>query len=359
MCWDVPVDHSEFVVVGAGLLGLSAAWALARRGREVLVVEATEVGHDGSGSKGTARIFRLGYDDPLYVRMAQRAEILWSGLEQDCRIALLERTGQLTFGDDLGLLLDALTACGAPCDLLPASEVEARYPGLVPAADAILEPDSGVLSADLCLQALRDSAGLTVLESTPVTAIHEERDRVLLAAGATEVAASVVVVCAGPATGQLAGIPGTPTQTATLEQVAHLPLGTGRMPVVINRSSPLLYALPVKRSSTLKVGLHGDAPPCDPGNMDMSADPVLLERVLHAATTMLPGWDGTVVATERCVYDNSPDEDFIIDRVGRIVVGAGTSGHGFKFGPFLGERLADLATGVPVSDELGRFRIGR
>jgi sarcosine oxidase len=65
-----------------------------------------------------------------------------------------------------------------------------------------------------------------------------------------------------------------------------------------------------------------------------------------------------VVRTERCVYDNSPDEDFIVDRVGRVVIGSGTSGHGFKFGPLLGEWLADLATGQDA-DPAARFSLGR
>ncbi|WP_259362868.1 FAD-dependent oxidoreductase [Curtobacterium sp. ME12] len=46
-----------------------------------------------------------------------------------------------------------------------------------------------------------------------------------------------------------------------------------------------------------------------------------------------------------CLYDNSPDEDFVIDRVGPLNVATGFSGHGFKFAPLLGELLADLATG--------------
>jgi sarcosine oxidase len=71
------------------------------------------------------------------------------------------------------------------------------------------------------------------------------------------------------------------------------------------------------------------------------------------------------VTTERCVYDNSPDGDFVLDRVGRVVIGAGTSGHGFKFAPLIGEVLADLATGAPhhgelgSPDDLGRFTAGR
>ncbi len=83
------------------------------------------------------------------------------------------------------------------------------------------------------------------------------------------------------------------------------------------------------------------------------------------AREFLPGFDPNPVALERCVYDNSPDSDFVIDRVGNIVIGSGTSGHGFKFGPLLGEWLASLALspagdhrcapGVPERFALSRF----
>jgi glycine/D-amino acid oxidase-like deaminating enzyme len=65
------------------------------------------------------------------------------------------------------------------------------------------------------------------------------------------------------------------------------------------------------------------------------------------------------VATERCVYDNSADTDFVLDRVGNVVVGCGTSGHGFKFGPLLGELLADLAEGTTPTFDLRPFRLDR
>ena len=74
---------------------------------------------------------------------------------------------------------------------------------------------------------------------------------------------------------------------------------------------------------------------------------------------LLPTLEPEPVATERCVYDNSADTDFVLDRVGRIVVGCGTSGHAFKFGPLLGEVLADLAEGAPPPVDLRRFTLDR
>src|ERR1022692_3782580 len=104
----------EFVVVGGGVLGLSAARSLARRGRQVVVCEQATVGHGMSGSKGSARIFRLGYDDPGYVRLAMAAQRLWRQLEAESETALVTTTGQVTFGDDLDVLVVAMAEAGAP-----------------------------------------------------------------------------------------------------------------------------------------------------------------------------------------------------------------------------------------------------
>jgi sarcosine oxidase len=88
------------VVVGGGLLGLSAAWALSRRGWSVRVLEAGAwVGHERCGSKGEARIFRLGYREAHYVEMALLARDLWRSLESSSGRTLLRVTGQLSFGD--------------------------------------------------------------------------------------------------------------------------------------------------------------------------------------------------------------------------------------------------------------------
>ena len=92
---------------------------------------------------------------------------------------------------------------------------------------------------------------------------------------------------------------------------------------------------------------------------DLTDDPALVDTLVGAARPPAPGLDPSPVATERCLYDNTADGDFILDRVGRIVVGCGTSGHGFKFAPLLGDLLADLAMGLPPPIDLHRFSLGR
>ncbi len=100
-----------------------------------------------------------------------------------------------------------------------------------------------------------------------------------------------------------------------------------------------------------------------PGGQQDSEDPALRADIVAAVRRYLPGYRPEPVASQRCVYDNTPDEDFVVDRAGPLVIGCGTSGHGFKFGPLIGEWLADLATGrepagMPSRFALARFRAG-
>src|ERR1700746_1347408 len=127
----------EFVIVGAGLLGLSTAWQLIRRGRDVLILERNRVGHAGCGSRGLCRIFRLGYDDPRYVQMAKQALPLWRELEADTGTGLFTNTGQLTFGPDLDGLRDGLAAAGADFDFWSRTEVSRHFPEVAPPGRAV------------------------------------------------------------------------------------------------------------------------------------------------------------------------------------------------------------------------------
>jgi sarcosine oxidase len=357
----------EFVVVGAGVLGLSAARALAGRGRPVVVLEQATVGHGGSGSKGSARIFRLGYDHPGYVRLALAALASWHELEAQSATKLLTTTGQVTFGDDLDVLIRSMDAAGARYQEMGAGELSARFPAVNVPGRAVFEPDSGVIAADTVLAALQ--RGIEVRQQTRVVRLEDDgrRVRVMAETDGTEdeLRASSVVVCAGPWTGPLlesgrsAGTGTGLRPLSSLEQAAYLAPLTGAVddiPVFVERRHPWFYGLPVHRDGLVKIALHGSGPAVGLDRLTDDAfdrpDDRLLAQLAAAAQRVLPGLAPEPVRTERCLYDNSPDGDFVIDRVGRIVIGSGTSGHGFKFAPLLGQVLADLATGVTPADDM-------
>ncbi len=350
----------DVAIVGAGVLGLAAGRALTARGRDVVVLEQAEIGHQGAGSKGSCRIFRLGYPDPGYVAAARRAGELWRQLEAESGRVILHPTPQLTFGTGLRGVQDAMSQAGAPWELLTAGEVAQRFPTISTGGPALLEPESCVTAADQALAALADGVA-EIQTGVRVASLADAGGRVTLRTSSEPVIARVAIITAGPWSGRLLetlgiGLPLRPT----LEQVAYLRLAAPDdqpAPIFICHGTPSPYGLPVPGTSLYKVGIHLSGPVADPDGGDQPADDYQVARISEVVRQVLPGYDPAPAETERCMYDNTPDEDFVVDRVGNVVIGCGTSGHGFKFGPLFGEWLADLATGQPRDAPSERFAL--
>jgi sarcosine oxidase len=206
-----------------------------------------------------------------------------------------------------------------------------------------------VIAADTALAALAARVP-EIRTGTRVLRLSDDDRHVTVHTSAGTVTARTAVITAGPWSGALLATAGVPLPgRPTLEQVAYLqPAGpTAAMPIFICHADRAPYGLPVPGSPLYKIGIHPSGPATDPDAQDQSADPHLLSKLSEVARQYLPGYDPEPAAAERCVYDNTPDEDFVVDRIGNVVVGSGTSGHGFKFGPLFGEWLADLAAGTP------------
>src|SRR4029079_19751222 len=120
-------ERTEFAVVGSGLLGLAAGWALRRRGRDVVVFEQADVGHTRGGSHGAARIFRYGYPETRYVEMAITARARWRELERACGETLLVPTGQVSVGHALEPMIAAMRAAGVTPQPLSRNEVREQF----------------------------------------------------------------------------------------------------------------------------------------------------------------------------------------------------------------------------------------
>ena len=321
---------ADVVIVGAGLLGLATAWALRDR-RAVTVLEQAAVGHARGGSHGPTRIFRLGYADPRYVALAEQALDRWRALEREAGVPLLQPTPQLTFGPGADAVHRALARSGVPVERLPAAEVAHRYPAFARAGDVVLEHTSAVIAADRTIAALREHCGAVVREGVRVRRVDAQR----VETDDETIDAATVVVCAGPWTRGL--VPSIDT-VSTLEHVAYVRAGTD-LPIFIDFTEPAVYGLPTPGTDLYKVAVHHGGAAIDP-DAAFVPDPDAVTTLRTAIARWFP--TAEIVEVDVCPYDNTADESFIVERRDGIVVGAGTSGHGFKFGPFLGEQLAAL-----------------
>jgi sarcosine oxidase len=200
----------------------------------------------------------------------------------------------------------------------------------------MLESGSAVIAADRTLAALRERAGAEVREHTRV--LRLDAGRVETATETFE--ARAVVVCAGPWACSL--LPSVPT-TTTLEHVAYVRAGAG-LPIFVDYTEPAVYGLPTPGSDLYKIAVHHGGPTIDPARA-FTPDPAAVETLRPTVGHWLPG--AAVVQVDVCPYDNTANEDFIVERIDGVVVGGGTSGHGFKFGPLLGEQLAQLVLSGP------------
>src|SRR6185295_12463758 len=121
--------QAEVAVVGAGIMGSAAAYSLARKGRDVVLLEQFRVGHVRGSSHGRSRIVRLAYPEVEFVELAKEAFAGWRQLEQDSGQELLELNGLLELVESSGQSsADALAAAAAEYEVLDAGQARQRWP---------------------------------------------------------------------------------------------------------------------------------------------------------------------------------------------------------------------------------------
>jgi sarcosine oxidase len=322
---------ADVAVVGAGVNGLATAWALRRRGVDAVVYEQFELGHARASSHGRSRIFRLAYSEVQWVRLAQEALEGWRELEQESGEELLLLNGLLElFREGVISSQEALEQCDAACELLTREEAEERF-GVSPASDmfVLFQPEAGIVYADRAMRAF--ARGLEIVEGRRIESLEDVEE-------------PVVVVCAGPWARRLLEPAGIDLPVVeTRETVVYFNLDGPIASVVaeVVRRGHGFYSLhdPVYG---LKVGSHMRGRPADPDE-EVGADPGLVEEIVEWTAARFPRADPEPLGAESCFYTSTDDERFIIERHGPIVVGSACSGHGFKFAPAVGERLAALA----------------
>jgi sarcosine oxidase len=360
-------------VIGGGLAGAAAAWRLAARGRPVVLVEAATPAHAGGSSHGSARIFRHAYDDPFFVGLTIRALAGWRELEVESGRAVLSTTGGLDTGprDELSAIAAALAVHGLESELLDPPAARERWPQLAFDEPVLHQPAAGVVDAEVAVDEMVSESqrdGAEIVLGDRVVAVEQRGDgAVVNLERGRVIAAAAVVVAAGAWLPELAeALPAgvaehLPPLAVTQQQVFHFPFPAQPVhltdwPVFVHRGEHMVYSLPGGRDARgagFKIAEHDAGLRTTASSRDGVVDPASRERVVDFVRRFLPAVDPTPYAEATCLYTSTANEDFLIDRVGSVVVASPCSGHGAKFAPLLGELIADAATGGTVPD---RFR---
>jgi monomeric sarcosine oxidase len=328
---------ADVAVIGAGIMGSATAYALARDGRDVTLYEQFEVGHTRGSSHGRSRIVRLAYPDVEFVELAKESFAGWRELEREAGVELLELNGLLELVEDAAQGSSAaLDEAGAEYELLAPEAARSRWQVGVPDGwSALFQPEAGIIRADLAQRAFVERAvarGAELRERTRIDSLDD-------------VDANAVIVTAGPWVTRF--FPDLPVKI-TRETVAYFRRDGEPLPSVVQLDpvtrGHALYSLhdPVHG---LKAGAHHAGAEVDPDEQG-GPDPALVERIAVWVARTYPDADPEPVAAETCVYTTTADEHFILERRGRVVIGSPCSGHGFKFAPAIGARLARMAADI-------------
>ncbi len=372
------MERYDVVVVGVGGMGSAALYHLARRGKRVLGLERFDLLHEQGSSHGLTRIIRLAYfEHPDYVPLLRRAYELWRELESEAGEQLLHVTGIVEGGERI---LDGVLRSCAEHDLehevLDGAEVARRFPAFRLPEDmqVVHQPDGGFVVPERCIVAhvegalargavLRARERVLEWEETRRRSPHshrswERRGRTPRADRGRVVARTSRDYRSEWCTAYVKPWRGCSRRRPSSSRRERMPvfnllLDGEHFYGFPDPRHPGVQARPL-RSRRVRSG--------DPDSI--SREPTLDDEVpLRAfAERYFPEGAGPTVALKTCLFEPSPDEHFLIDRhpdAAAAVVGAGFSGHGFKFCSVVGEILADLALDGETRHDIGLFRLDR
>ncbi len=366
----------DVVVVGLGAMGSAAAFHLARQGRRVLGLDRFTPPHSFGSSHGQTRIIREAYfEHPSYVPLVQRAYQLWAELEHTSGRELLRITGGLMIGAPNGVLVSGARRSAEQHrlrhELLTAAEVITRFPALRPASDmvAVWETRAGILFPEACIGehlTLAQAHGATLRNDEPLTRWRIDSDGVRAVTDKGEYRASQMLLTAGSWIRSL--VPELNLPFTVERQVLYwfapradpAIFAPARCPVHLWETAPreFFYGFP-DLGDGVKVAFHHGGEAADPDKLRREVSDAEVAAIREVVRRFVPDADGALRSAVVCMYTNTPDEHFWIDRHPQhpqVLIASPCSGHGFKFSSVIGEVLAELLISGQSRFDLSLFR---
>ncbi len=366
----------DYLVVGGGGLGTSVAYFLSHLPGRTLVLERFYENHPFGSSHGKTRILRTAYaEGSVFVPLVLRARELWKDLNREAGQQIFRPTGVLLVGrrdsPEVDRARESARSYGLPYELLSEEAAPRRFPAFHFTSDdvALWDPGGGVLFPERAIHSYRRLAfqrGVRFRWNSPLERWDEQADgRIRVGTPNREYIAERVVLAVG------AWLP-------SLTRELHLPLRVEQQTVFWFRPRPgdhhrfrtmpafvwygsrgeYFYGTPDLGNGVKIGGSQGQAIRNPARRPPPSARE--LRSVQEFRDDRLPGLSSRALRAVRCLYTNTPDQNFIVDlHPGnpRIILASACSGHGFKFVSALGELIATAAGTGKLSAPLAPFRL--
>lgn len=373
---------NSVVVVGGGIMGVQAAWHLAQLGQNVTVLDQFDVPNQWAASGDHLRVFRLTYGkDAFYTEMALKALPLWLELNTLSEETILQQNGVLELATkDNGYEAQSMAVLKERkirFEKLDPAQVRRQYPMYNPKSIkwALFHPDGGMTWANRAVAATASIAqrkGVRIRSNVKIVSLVKDKNgvRAVKDSAGKVWEAEKFLFASGYCTNDVLKSYGLPIKVTKQEQLFLRPLSNrGRyrpehFPVFASLSQGF-YGFPVHLHGFIKIGDHRKGPAVKKVDRDQLREltPKFEKSCRQFLRKYIPELAGfTEFEGHVCWYDNTPDDDFIMDKLPDVPnawVAAGFSGHGFKFAPVVGQAMAQLMIAGKSDLNLHRFRLTR
>jgi sarcosine oxidase len=374
-------DRYDVIVVGVGAMGSATCYQLASRGGvRVLGLEQFAIPHERGSSHGISRLYRLAYyEHPDYVPLLRQAVALWRRLEAETGATLMHETGLLYLGRPDGeVIAGSLRAAREhelPVEMIDRSQLTRQFPQFVAPNDfvAMHERSAGFLLSERCIAAHVDVAlqrGADIRGNERVVEWNADARGVRVTSDRATYHADRLVFCGGAWSDKLVRDLGVPLRVSRQvmgwvqpPEPEALRLGVFPCWAVDPGDGSLFYGFPMTPDGAgLKLARHRAGPTADPDTLNRQPTRDDEFDFRPALANYIPQANGPIVSMRVCMYTNSPDGHFILDRhprFGNVFICCGFSGHGFKFASVVGQAMAGLAVDGRTSLPIDFLRLGR
>ena len=361
-------------------MGSATVYHLARAGCKVLGLEQFGIPNRQGSSHGSTRIIRLAYTEgPEYVPLLRAAYRYWREIGIASGESILRTTGGLDIGaKNSWTVRGSRQSCmehGIEFEELEAGEVNGRFQGyhLPPSMNAVYHTEGGYLLSEVAIAAYASEArkhGAEIHSDETVQCWNSSSHGLRVVTNSREYHTKQLVVTAGAWVGRLCPALRTVCKperqvmlwTTPVEAEVFTP---SRFPV-FNLEAPTgrYYGFPDHNGEGFKIGKYHHLKQVleNPDELDRSCHPEDESVLREAIREYFPLANGATRRMAACMFTNTPDSDFVLDRVPgeeNVYVATGFSGHGFKFCSVVGKIMAEHCLQQEPSWDIGRFRLQR